>query len=137
MHIYSLAPRTTVASAARISGAFALLAVGAAHLQQYVADSYSAIPTIGTLFLLNFAGATVLALGLLAPLPERIHSALALGGVGLAASSLAGLFVSEHGGLFGFAEHGYRSAIVLSIAFEVAAFVLLSVFVATAAREAR
>jgi len=137
MDIYPLASRTTVASAARISGAFALLAVGAAHLQQYSADSYSAIPTIGTLFLLNFLGATVLALGLLAPLPERIHSALALGGVGLAASSLAGLYVSEHGGLFGFAEQGYRSAIVLSIVLEAAALALLTVYFATGAREAR
>jgi hypothetical protein len=137
MHLYPLASRPTVASSARISGAFALLAVGADHLQQYAADSYSAIPTIGTLFLLNFVGATVIALGLLAPLPERVHSALALGGIGLAASSLAGLLVSEHGGLFGFVEHGYRSAIVVSIVFEVATLILLTAFVAAGAEEPR
>src|SRR3954453_18364919 len=55
---------------ARVAGALAVLAVGAVHLQQY--DMlYSAIPTIGTLFVLNFAGATAIGLGLLAPL-ERV-----------------------------------------------------------------
>ena len=39
--------------ALRVLGALSLLAVGAVHLQQYDA-LYSAIPTIGTLFVLNF-----------------------------------------------------------------------------------
>ena len=52
--------------ATRFLGALSLLAVGAVHLQQYD-YLYSTIPTIGTLFLLNFAGATVIGLGLLAP----------------------------------------------------------------------
>src|SRR5207253_7731525 len=50
----------------RTVGALSLLAVGAVHLQQYL-TLYSAIPTIGTLFVLNFAGATAIGLGLLAP----------------------------------------------------------------------
>lgn len=67
-----------------------MLAVGAVHLQQYE-YRYSAIPTIGTLFLLSFAGATALGLGLLAPvecLGGRLGGLavglLALGGIGLA-----------------------------------------------------
>src|SRR5437867_4449622 len=65
----------------RALGALSLLAVGAVHLQQYV-TLYSAIPTIGTLFVLNFAGATALGLGLLAPverwLPRWSGPAVAL-----------------------------------------------------------
>jgi hypothetical protein len=50
----------------RTVGALSLLAVGSIHFQQYL-YFYSAIPTIGTLFVLNLVGATVLGLGLLAP----------------------------------------------------------------------
>ena len=56
--------------ATRVLGAAAVLAVGAIHLHEYN-QIYSAIPTIGTLFVLNFAGATAIGLGLLAPL-ERL-----------------------------------------------------------------
>jgi hypothetical protein len=120
------------AAAARYAGAFALLAVGVDHLQQYKAESYSAIPTIGTLFLLNFISAAVLAVGLTAPLerlPGRVGRLaiplLAAGGIGLAVGSLAGVIVSESTGLFGFMETGYRSAIVVSISLEVATILLL------------
>ena len=117
---------------ARYGGALALLAVGLDHLQQYSAESYSAVPTIGTLFLLNFISAAVLAVGLTAPverLPGRLGRIaiplLSAGGIGVAAGSLAGVIVSESTGLFGFMESGYRSAIVVSIALEVATIVLL------------
>ena len=52
-------PHRSWALAARYAGALALLAVGLVHLQQYL-KLYSEIPTIGPLFLLNFAGATAL-----------------------------------------------------------------------------
>jgi hypothetical protein len=55
---------------------------------------------------------------------------LATGGVGLAAGSLAGLFVSETAGLFGFVEHGYRMAIVVAVVAEVAAIAFLLIFLA-------
>ena len=74
------------ALAARFLGALSLLAVGAVHLQQYE-YLYSTIPTIGTLFLLNFAGATALGLGLLAPV-ERLLGRL--GGFVVALLALAG-----------------------------------------------
>jgi hypothetical protein len=53
---------------------------------------------------------------------------LAAGGIGVGVGSLAGLFVSETTGLFGFVEHGYRMAIVVAIVVEVAATVLLVAF---------
>ena len=131
----SAAGRAGVARVTRYAGALALAGVGVAHLQQYSADSYSAIPTIGTLFLLNFAGATLTALGLVAPVrrlagrwADQILAALAAGGIVIAVTSLGGLLLSEHGSLFGFSEHGYRGAIVLSIGLEVAAALLLSAF---------
>jgi hypothetical protein len=61
---------------------------------------------------------------------DLILAALAVGGIALAAGSLAGLLVSESVGLFGFMEQGYRAAIVLSIALDVVAIVLLGVFLA-------
>jgi len=43
---------------------------------------------------------------------------------------VAGLLTSEATGLFGFMEDGYRSAIVLSLGFEVATIVLLGTYLA-------
>ena len=121
---------------ARALGALAVLAVGAVHLQQY-RELYSGIPTIGTLFVLNFAGATAIGVGLLVPLERllgaRLGSAavalLALGGVGLAATSFAFLAISEHTPLFGFMEPGYDPpAVLASRVAEVAAILLLGGF---------
>jgi hypothetical protein len=117
---------------ARALGALALLAVGAVHLEQYL-KLYSEVPTIGTLFVLNFAGATVIGLALLAPV-ERIAGAaavalLALAGIGLAATSFVFLLISEHTPLFGFQEPGYDpTAIAAARAGEVVAVVALGAF---------
>jgi MFS family permease len=121
----------------RYLGAAALLGVGADHLDQYALAHYRAIPTIGTLFAVDFAAATLVAAALAAPV-ERLSprlgratlDALALGGIGIAAGSLAGLLVSERASLFGFTETGYRGAIVLSIILELATIVLLAGFLA-------
>jgi hypothetical protein len=130
---------------ARFVGALALLAVGAVHLQQYD-YLYSAIPTIGTLFLLNFVGATAIGLGLLAPV-ERVLgrwgsaavALLALGGIALAATSFTFLLVAERTPIFGFMEPGYDPpAIMASRVAEIVTVVLLSSFlVARLARGAR
>ena len=124
-----------VAQASRYLGALAVLATGVAHIEQYSVDNYSTVPTIGTLFLLNFIAAIVIAVGLIAPLrrvtgryTDAVRAVFAVGGIGLAVLSLAALFISESSGLFGFVEHGYRMAIVVAIAVEVAATVLLIVF---------
>ena len=126
-----------VATWTRYLGALALLGVGLDHLEQFSVDSYSAVPTIGTLFALNFVSAALLAAALAAPvqrLPGRAGRVavplLSLAGIGVAAGSLAGLLISEGTGLFGFMETGYRAAILISIGLEAATIVLLSVHLA-------
>jgi hypothetical protein len=132
----------------RALGALSVLAVGAAHLQQYL-YLYSAIPTIGTLFVLNFAGATAIGLGLLAPLDRLLGrlgavvvALLALGGVALAATAFAFLLVSERTPLFGFMEPGYDPpAIMATRVAELATVGLLGSFllarIATGGRAGR
>jgi len=118
---------------ARVIGAVALLGVGAVHLDEFALAHYSAIPTIGWLFLVNFIGASALGLVLLAPAgrPEErwrgwLDTAAALGGLSVAAGSLAALLVSERATVFGFMEHGYRPVIVSAIVADAVAIVALS-----------
>lgn len=120
----------------RTLGAVAVLVVGAVHLYEYIVDHFNVVPIIGPLFALNFAGATVIGLGLLVPAARlhRVHLLLALGGIGLAATSFVALFVSEHQPLFGFEDYGYRTAIVIALAAEAAAVVTLAAYLATRAR---
>jgi hypothetical protein len=129
--------RSTIARAALYLGAVAVLATGVDHIQQFYVDDYSTVPTIGTLFFLNFVSAVVIAAGLIAPLrrlagrhADAIRALFAVGGIGLGLVSLAALFVSESSGLFGFVEHGYRTPIALAIVAEAAAVVLLGIFLA-------
>jgi hypothetical protein len=128
----------------RYAGAAALFAVGADHLDQYTRGHYAAIPTIGTLFALNFASATLVALALVTPVERLVRrrgrvllDALALAGIGIAAGSLLGLLVSERASLFGFRESGYRGAIVLAIVLDAAAILLLAAFVAISPPDGR
>jgi hypothetical protein len=126
----------SVLTATRTLGGLALLVVGAVHYQQYQYDFYSAIPTIGPLFLANFIAATALGLFLLVPMRRRsgrrcelVDRVAALSGVGLATGAFVGLLISEHTPLFGFMEHGYRFAIVLALVSEAAAITMLTLFV--------
>jgi hypothetical protein len=119
-------------------GALSVLAIGADHIEQYYVQNYSTVPTIGTLFLLNFISSVAVAVVLVIPLRRvagrfafQLRRAFALGGIGIAASSLAALLISETSSLFGFTENGYRTAIVLSIVAEVAAVAFLGAFLAT------
>jgi hypothetical protein len=120
----------------RTLGAAAVLVVGAVHLQQYFADYFSVVPIIGPLFVLNFAGATVIGLGLLFPAARLrlLHVLLALGGIGLAATSFVFLFISEHRPLFGFQDYGYRPGIVIALAAEAVAVVALAAYLAVRMR---
>jgi hypothetical protein len=126
-------PTVRVTWTLRILSAAALLAVAADHLYEYDVDHYSAIPTIGTLFLLNGLSATALAVVLLVPVqrivPQRLATAAipaaAVSGIVISVTSLAALFISESTPLFGFMEYGYRFVIVLAIVAEAAATVLL------------
>lgn len=131
------AERTAPWLATRFLGALSLLAVGAIHLQQYE-YLYSTLPTIGTLFLLNFAGATAIGLGLLAPVERLLGrlggpalGLLALGGIGLAATAFVFLLVSERTPLFGFMEPGYDPPAIMAVRVsEVLTVVALSIFLA-------
>ena len=119
------------ATVARYVGGLALIATGAVHLQQYYGVYYRVIPMIGPLFLVNFAVGVVLGIALLAPLPHRtpdLHRLAAIGGIVFAAATIIGLGISENGTLFGFHEHGYRAAIVMSLVFEVVAIVSLAAY---------
>ena len=120
----------------RTLGAVAVLVVGAVHVQQYFGDEYGSVAVIGPLFLLNFAGATVIGLGLLVPAARMrlVHLLLALGGIGLAATSFVFLFVSEYHSLFGFREDGYRLAIVVALVAEVVAVLALAAYIAVRRR---
>jgi hypothetical protein len=120
---------------ARGLGALSLLAVGAVHLQQYN-DLYSAIPTMGTLFVLNFVAATALGIGLLVPFEllwrrggAWIEAALALGGIGVATVAYVFLLIAERRPLFGFMEPGYNpDAILTSQVSEIATVALLGAY---------
>jgi hypothetical protein len=120
----------------RTAGAIAVLVVGVVHLYEYLADGFGSVSVIGPLFLLNFAGATLIGLGLLVPAARlrRVRPLLALGGIGLAATSFVFLFVSEDRPLFGFQENGYRAAIVSALAAEAVAVVSLAAYLAALAR---
>jgi hypothetical protein len=120
-------------------GAVAVLVVGAVHLQQYFGEHFAVVPVIGPLFLLNFAGATVIGLGLLVPAARLrlVHVLLALGAIGLAATSFVFLFVSEHTPLFGFQDYGYRPGIVIALAAEAVAVVTLAAYLSARYREVR
>jgi hypothetical protein len=130
-----------VSEIARYLGAGSIVVVGAIHLQQYYDAYFSAVPTIGTLFLLTFIGSAVTGATLIAPvrrLGRRIGDLTlvlaALGGIGIAVGTLVALLISEYRPLFGFMESGYRLAIVLTIVFDGLATVLLGTFILIVAR---
>jgi hypothetical protein len=123
----------------RVLGAVAVLVVGAVHLEQYFGVHFNVVPIIGPLFVLNFAGATVIGLGLLVPSARLrlVHVLFALGGIGLAATSFVFLFVSEHRPLFGFQDYGYRPAIVVALVAEAVAVVSLGAYLGVRAGASR
>jgi len=134
---HSTCVRRWVWLTARGLGALSLLAVGAVHLQQYE-DLYSAIPTIGQLFVVNVVAATVLGLGLLVPFERFLRrrgalvvGVLALGGIALAAGSYVFLLIAERRPLFGFMEPGYNPAAIRAAQVsEIATVALLGVYLA-------
>jgi hypothetical protein len=140
-------PRRAALLALRAIGALALIAMGVLHLQQYYDAGYSALPTIGTLFVLNFAGGVALGLALLLPverLPGRAGAIavplLALTGAAMAATSIVFLLVSEQTPLFGFLETSTSSAItyaLLSESIATAALGVLGVLSATRVKRTR
>jgi hypothetical protein len=129
--------RELAAQIARYLGALSILMVGAVHAEQYYEDYFSIVPVIGTLFLLSFIGAGVVATVLLLPvrlLGRRIGDAIlslaAVGAIGIALGTFVSLLYSEYRPLFGFMESGYRLAIVLTLLFDGLTIVLLGAFLA-------
>ncbi len=107
-------------------GVAALLIQGGVHLQQYL-DGFSAVPVIGSLFLLNAVSSVGLALWLLksdglAPLG---------GGIALLLGSLASLFLTRTTGLFGYVTSGYGVSEILAIIFELVGVVSLGLAAVT------
>jgi hypothetical protein len=131
--------RTILAQLALVLGAAGVLATGADHLYEYWANQFSTVPTIGTLFLLNFISATVVGVALLLPLRRLIprHAAslralLAIGGIGIGAASLIALWISETSSLFGFTDSGFRPTILAAIVSESVAVVALIAYLVLA-----
>jgi len=119
------------ASGLRFPAAVLIVVVGAVHLQQY-RDFIKDVPTIGTLFVLNAAGAGVLVAMLAFP---RLRAPAALGGVGLCIGSLVSVALSfTDSGIFGYTEQSLRTPIVIAIVAEAAALLLLMVFMASGRR---
>jgi hypothetical protein len=116
-----------------------MLATGADHLYEYTATGFSTIPTIGALFLLNFIAAEIVGAGLLLPLRrmtqrfgDPVRTLLALSGIGITASSLIALWISESSSLFGFTDYGFRVTIVVAIVAESTAIMALTAYLALA-----
>lgn len=116
--------RSTATDALRYLGALATIVVGAVHLQQY-ADFISDVPTIGVLFGLNGLGA-----GVVVVLLATRHAVLgALGAIALSAAAIISILISmTDAGLFDYTEPTLRPAVVVAIASEAIAIVLLSAF---------
>ena len=130
--------------AIRVFGALLVLFVGADHLYEYSHDDYSVLPTIGTLFLLNFISATLVGALLLAPVKRvfgrfgpRVLELATLSGFGIAVTSLAALLYSEQAPLFGFMESNYRPAIIVALASEAAATLVTAWMLVLLRRERR
>ena len=85
--------------AARAVAAGLVVATGAIHLYLY-RDGFSAVPTVGRLFLANFVAGVVLGLAILL----RGRVAWTLLGAGFCVATLAGFLISVHWGLFGYRE---------------------------------
>jgi hypothetical protein len=131
--------RTILARVALAVGTAALFATGGDHLDEYAANGFSTVPTIGTLFLLNFISATLVGVGLLLPLGRiarrfaaPLRALLAVSGIAIAGSSLIGLWISESSSLFGFTDYGFRPTIVAAIVAESLAIVALTAYLALA-----
>jgi hypothetical protein len=114
---------TALLLAGRIFGAGFLVWMGWIHLHLW-SNGYKHLPTIGPLFILNFAGAVVLAAAVLAS-PRRFLALPSAAGALMAAATLVSLAISINIGLFGFTDFLNAPFVHLSIWVESAAFVVL------------
>jgi hypothetical protein len=126
----------------RVLAAGLLIFVGLDHYYEYSTGNYAVLPTIGTLFLLNFISATAMGVLLLLPLGHilRRHEKgalliVTLSGFGIAATSLAGLLISEQTTLFGWMEPNYRPEVLVAIASEAAATLFLGLLLVVSLKD--
>ncbi len=111
----------------RCMGALLIVGVGVVHLEQYV-DFIKDVPTIGTLFLLNSFAAGAVCVILAGP----FTLVPALAGIGVSVGSLVSILIARYagGGLFDYREATWRTPIIVAVALELAAVVVLTVLAA-------
>lgn len=119
----------------RVAGAGLLATNAGIHAYLWNAG-YSSISVIGTLFLLDAIGASVLTLAVLA-IPRRWLAAVAALGALLELGTVGGLILSTQQSLFGFIESTRATLYWQSVITEVAGAVVLAVLAALAFRRAR
>ena len=123
----------TGADALRLLAVALLLAEGAIHLQQYKGP-LNAVPTIGTLFVLNAVGAGAIALVLAGSRgPVAVLGSLA--GLGLTLGALVSLAISRAGTLFEYSEPTLRAGVVSAAVVELALVLALAAFLLARRRE--
>ncbi len=126
---------TTAVTVLRVAGA-GLLATNAG-IHAYLWDGgYRSIPTIGTLFLLDAIGASVLTVAVLGT-PRRLLVAPAALGALLELGTAGGLILSTKHGLFGFVESTRATLYWQSAITEIAGVVVLSALAGLVLRQAR
>jgi hypothetical protein len=115
------------------TGAAALAAEGAVHVQEYVTLLHY-VPWVGPLFLANAAACAATIVGLAFRSTRQLA---ALGGVVISALALGGLLLSYGPGLFGWHEVGFRTSIAVAIIAAVVATIALTLALAVAAARPR
>jgi hypothetical protein len=108
----------------RLAGAGWLAWMGWIHLHLW-SQGYKHLPSIGTLFVLNFIGAVLLALSLLAA-PRRHVALVAVSGALMTVATLGSLIISINIGLLGFQDAYNAPFVHLSIWVEAVALAVLA-----------
>jgi hypothetical protein len=121
--------------AGRTLGALLTAAMGAIHLYLWL-DGFRFIPVVGVLFLVNAAGAAVLAAALVA-VPVRSLAPVAALGVLFTAGTLAGLLLSLTVGLFGVREALSAQLVPATLVVESLGTLVLAGLAVVAGRAAR
>jgi hypothetical protein len=116
----------------RVAGALLVLAAGAIHLWLYF-DYFSTVHVVGTLFLINAAASFVIGSTLM-----LTPAGWALGaGIGYAAGTLGGFFLSVYHGIFGYVERLRGPWQEAAGGVELPAIVVLLVLAVVKARQTR
>jgi hypothetical protein len=110
-----------MATVAFVAGGALLVWSAYIHFHLWQSEDYRRIPTIGPLFLLQAVAGVLL--GLLVIVVHRVWTAIL--GLGFAASTLAGFFISVKYGLFGFKDSSDAPYAHVALIIEIATIVVL------------